>query len=285
MLWKIRKAKIDTVIDLELFSRATSILSYLSGAKRRVGYYKFYNEGLYRGNFLTHNVQYNVHQHISVNFLNLVYALKAPIHEVPMLKKRADDKPTVPRIESSEEERRKMFEKLNGLNPNIKEGDKIVILNPNAGLLPIRAWALEKYVELTRKVVEDAFVVVMGVGDAANDAKVICEVSKDKCIDLTNKTTLKEVVDLFNVSDVLVTNDSGPAHFASLTPIKNIVFFGPETPKLYGPLGENSMPVYSDFSCSPCVAASNHRKTPCSDNKCLQVVTVGEVYKLVKESI
>ncbi len=46
-----------------------------------------------------------------------------------------------------------------------------------------------------------------------------------------------------------------------------IVLFGPETPKLYQPLG-TSRAIYAGLACSPCVSASNHRKTAC-DRQCL----------------
>ncbi|PIT93873.1 hypothetical protein COU00_02030, partial [Candidatus Falkowbacteria bacterium CG10_big_fil_rev_8_21_14_0_10_43_11] len=94
-----------------------------------------------------------------------------------------------------------------------------------------------------------------------------------------------ELIDLYNIADVLVTNDSGPAHFASLTPIKNFVFFGPETPKLYAPLGKNTHIFYSDFPCSPCLSAFNHRHTSCKDNKCLLVISVEEVYQAVTKEL
>ncbi|MDH5396178.1 MAG: glycosyltransferase family 9 protein, partial [Gammaproteobacteria bacterium] len=45
-LWT-RKNKIDTVIDLELFSRFTALLTGLSGAAKRIGFSAFHNEGLY----------------------------------------------------------------------------------------------------------------------------------------------------------------------------------------------------------------------------------------------
>ena len=51
-----RRRQIDTVVDLELFSRFTALLSGLCGAVRRVGFYRFHNEGLYRGELLTHRV-------------------------------------------------------------------------------------------------------------------------------------------------------------------------------------------------------------------------------------
>src|SRR2546425_5989265 len=39
-VWQLRRCKIDTVLDLELFSRASAILSYLSGASNRVGFHR-----------------------------------------------------------------------------------------------------------------------------------------------------------------------------------------------------------------------------------------------------
>ncbi|OPX25190.1 MAG: hypothetical protein B1H05_04175 [Candidatus Cloacimonas sp. 4484_140] len=286
-LKKFHKIPIDTYIDMELFSRATSIISYLSGAHNRVGYYKFHMEGLYRGNFLTHRVTYNPHQHISYNFYNLVYSLIAPVEEYPKLKKYVEDIPYVPQITSSDVARRNIFLKLKNENSELTEDSKLIIFNPNAGILPIRAWPLEKYSELARRLaeLENTFIVIMGVNEACKDAKVIQKEAPNRIIDLTNKTTLREIIDLFNISDVLVTNDSGPAHFASLTPITNIVFFGPETPKLYGPLGENSHALYADFSCSPCVSAFNHRKTTCKDNQCVKAIAVDTVYDLVVKNL
>ena len=70
---------------------------------------------------------------------------------------------------------------------------------------------------------------------------------------------------------MMLTNDSGPGHFSSVTDLHTFVLFGPETPLLYGSLG-NSTPIYAGLACSPCVSATNHRKTPCRDNVCLRVI-------------
>ena len=66
-----RRRRIDTVIDLELFTRIGSLLSMLSGARTRIGFHNYLGEGLWRGEHLTHRVHYNVHQHMSQNFLAL----------------------------------------------------------------------------------------------------------------------------------------------------------------------------------------------------------------------
>jgi ADP-heptose:LPS heptosyltransferase len=74
---------------------------------------------------------------------------------------------------------------------------------------------------------------------------------------------------------LLLTNDGGPGHFASLTRIHTLVFFGPETGKLYGPLpgpmGPRARVYESGMACSPCLSAYNHRLTFCDgDNQCLK---------------
>jgi ADP-heptose:LPS heptosyltransferase len=99
------------------------------------------------------------------------------------------------------------------------------------------------------------------------------ELGKDQLVDLTGKTkTLREVVTLFTIGDVLLTNDSGPAHFAALTDIRSIALFGPETPSLYGELGSGKVNIFAHYSCSPCLSAHKHRHTVCKDNKCLQAI-------------
>ena len=82
----------------------------------------------------------------------------------------------------------------------------------------------------------------------------------------------------------MVTNDSGPGHFSAITTLKTFVIFGPETPALYGSLG-NSTAIYAGLACSPCVSASNHRKTPCLDNVCLKVLTPARVYDVIKTDL
>src|SRR5260370_31495747 len=99
-----RRKHIDTVVDLELFSRFTALLSGLSGADRRVGFHRFHNEGLYRGEMLTHRVAYNPHLHIANNLIALVEALALP-RQVPYAKVRIEDALTVAITPASDDAR------------------------------------------------------------------------------------------------------------------------------------------------------------------------------------
>jgi len=285
---RLRRLKIDVIIDLELFSRFSSLLSYLSGAWLRVGFNKFKMEGLYRGNFQTHKIVYNCYQHISYNYLSMVSSLQSEPGEIPQLKKQIDQYDIkIPLITSTNKDKKRILNRLKAINQNIDINKKIIIVNPNASqLLPLRKWPLNYYTDLVKKIVNelDVTVVIIGLKSEQADAEAIFRaVNNSWCVDFTGKTNLKELIGLFNISKILISNDSGPPNFASLTKIKIFVFFGPETPVLYRPLGSNVKVFYSNFSCSPCVSAFNHRQSPCKDNKCLQHIKPEKVFTLIKK--
>lgn len=287
-LWKLRRKKINVAVDMELFGRFTAILSYLSRAKNRVGYFRYHNEGLYRGNFLTHKVAYNPHLHMAHNLLSLIYAVSSSAEDVPLSKTQVSEKDIiVPKRRIADNARKMLLKKLEDENENIAKAKKIILLNPNASdIVPLRRWPLENYTELAKLLLkhEEVCIIITGIESERKDVDIICDaVSSERCINFAGKTTFFELIDLYNIADVLITNDSGPVHFSSMTDIKTFAFFGPETPKLYGPLGENCRVFYSNYACSPCVSAFNHRKSPCSDNRCLKAISVMEVYNEVKQ--
>lgn len=287
-LFKIRKLKIDTILDLELFSRFTAILSYLTGARNRVGFYNYQDEGLYRGDLLTRKVQYNYTQHIALNFLNLFFSLTVPEEQIPLLKINVKNAlRELPYITVTDEEKEGIRLKLKSENPSYDEGSPLVILNPDPGLLPLRGWPVEKYVQLAEKLRAHASVnlVVIGLERSKQYSQAISKnFPKERIIDLTGKTeTLREVLGLFSISQLLITSDSGPAHVASLTPIDNFVLFGPETPLRYSPLGSRTKSFYAGLSCSPCYSAANHRKSVCRDNQCMKDIPVDDIYEEVRK--
>jgi ADP-heptose:LPS heptosyltransferase len=281
--WK----KIDTAIVLEMFARYSTILSYLSGARKRVGFYRYHQEGLYIGDFLSHKVHYNPHIHTAHAFLSLVHALDAPHGQVPLTKISFEDYPlTLPVFYSSATDRARIWHLLQEGHTPIDRTAQLVIVNPNASpWISIRKWPLTSYAALVRRLLMDKalYVVIIGVASERPEAAYLCQaVQSERVLDLTGKTSLPDLLHLFNLSTVLITNDSGPAHFATLTTIHTIVFFGPETPTLYRPLGNNCTVMYTHYACSPCVSAYNQRLSPCQDNICLQSISVDEVYGTVR---
>ena len=286
VLRTLRKAKLDLVFDMELFARNTAALSWLSGAKARIGYHGFHNEGLYRGDLLTHRVQYNPHIHMAYNLLNLIHAFTSPVEERPHTKAplpSGDLK--IPSFIASGEERTAVLKRIEALAAGDPSGKRIILINPNASdLIPLRRWPVENYAALAVRLLEsgDRLVLITGTDAERDQAERLKEaIGSPRCINFAGQTTFTELLALYAVSDVLVTNDSGPVHFATLTDVRTVALFGPETPELYGPLGRNCRVLYAGYACSPCVSAFNHRRSPCGDNRCLQAITVDQVHEAV----
>ena len=290
-LWWTRQRGIDTVIDLELFSRYSALLTGLSGARNRIGYHAFHNEGLYRGDMLTHRVAYNPHMHIAKNFIALVNTAMSNKDELPFSKTLIRDEEIVlEKVSFSEAElasiRERIREDYPGFDP---EQQRIVLINPNASeLLVQRRWMPERYVGLMQRILEeypDVLVLITGAPAEREEAEGLkSEVGSDRCINFAGRVKFGELTQLYSISTLMVSNDSGPGHFSSVTDMPTFVLFGPETPALYGSLG-NSTPIYAGLACSPCVSASNHRKTPCVDNVCLQVITVDQVFETIRPTL
>jgi ADP-heptose:LPS heptosyltransferase len=288
LLWT-RRNGIDTVVDLELFSRFTALLTGFSGANRRVGFYRFHNEGLYRGEMLTHRVAYNPHIHIAKNFIALIDALLSATPTVPYSKTLiGDDELTIALPPPNAPARESLLTRIKALVPNLDLARfRIVLVNPNASdMLPQRRWMLERFAELIRRVLaanNDVLVLITGAPSERPEAeKLASQCGSDRCIAFAGQSALGDLPVLYSLAVVMVTNDSGPAHFAAASGLPTIVLFGPETPNLYRPLG-NSKAIYAGLACSPCVSASNHRKSACSDNVCMRAISVEQVLAAVTD--
>jgi ADP-heptose:LPS heptosyltransferase len=286
LFWARRKG-IDTVVDLELFSRFTALLAGLSGADRRIGFHRFHQEGLYRGEMLTHRVIYNPHIHIAKNFIALVDALLAPKPTTPYAKTLiGDDELTAEMAPAGIDTRAQILARIRTLTPFDPARHRLVLINPNASeLLPHRRWMPERFAQLIGRILvayDDVVVLITGAPDERAAAERLAASNAPRSVSFAGHSALAELPALYAHATVMVSNDSGPAHFAAATGLPTIVLFGPETPKLYQPLG-NSRAIYAGLACSPCVSAHNHRKTACTDNVCMQAITVDEVFAAVAD--
>ena len=288
LVW-CRKKGIDSVIDLELFSRFTALLTGFCGATNRVGFHAFFNEGLYRGDMLTHKVAYNPHIHIAKNFISITNALLSSAPETPYSKKAVTDgEIKLKKAEIKDEAKAAIVEKIKWALPLYDESKRIVIFNANASdLMPLRRWPRKYYIELGRKLLEsygDIIILLTGAPSEREGLDIIRAALGDRCVNFAGLTGFSELAPLYAVSRLMLTNDSGPAHFAAVTDLPTFVFFGPETPALYGSLG-NFTPIYAGLACSPCVSAANHRKSACDDNQCVKVITPDFVFDMLKKEL
>ncbi len=290
-----RRHNIDTVIDLELFSRFTALLTGLCGARRRVGYHIFHGEGLWRGAMLTRKVHYNPHIHITKNFLSLIHAAFASKIETPFSKISISDAEV--KLEQAVIDPAAMTRVRQRIEHLASEAgilftqgkERLILINPNASdLLPQRRWSQQRFSELIMSIHQqypDDLILITGSPAEFEYVETVRTVANVKnALNFAGQVSFAELPPLYTLSDVMVTNDSGPGHFSAVTPLRTIVLFGPETPALYGSVG-NSIAITANLACSPCVSAANHRKTPCHDNVCMQAITVAQVLEKVSIQI
>lgn len=288
-LARMRRLRLGAVIDLEFFARSSALLAFLSGAAVRVGFHAFFGEGPYRGDLMTHRIRYNPHLHTTQTFAMLVAALDVPAEDFPrfdLVPVRPEDAPVCFSAQPGEaEEMERILAELTGVRPV----PPFILLNANASdLLPLRRWDPERYVELARRLIAALPEVWIGFTGAREDAAVIdqlvAKVGEARCVSLAGKTTLRQLMVLYTLAEVLVTNDSGPAHFASLTPIRTVTLFGPETPLLFAALTPRNKPLWAGIACSPCVSAVNNRQSACTNNVCMQRISIEQVFEAVVAS-
>ena len=306
LLREIRRRRIDACIDLEFFTRSSALLAVLTGARIRVGFHTYFGEGPYRGNLMTHRMLYNPHLHTSETFLSLVQALDVPPVQFPTVGFRPPPPLPLPAFQPTDAEREEVRALLQrnaerarpeiALQPSQRVGDhalhpapgRVVLLNANCSdLLPLRKWPDANYVALAQRLIDshaDLTVVFTGSTDEMTRVQQLAAaVASPRAISLAGQTTLRQLLVLYCLAEILITNDSGPAHFAALTPIDAIALFGPETPLLFAAHGPRSHPLWAGIACSPCVNAFNSRQSACRNNVCMQQISVAQVGELADQ--
>jgi ADP-heptose:LPS heptosyltransferase len=282
---RMRREKIDTAIDFEFFSRYSGALTYLSGAKRRVGFHSFAGEAAYRGDLMTHKLAYNYTLHASQTYRTLVEALGFPRDQMPMLDLDPSWDDPMPEFKPGQTE----IPEVEAIVCEVLGRNSVpplILLNANSGdLLPLRPWAPERYVTLAKRLLKrypDVCVAFTGAPEEATDAgRLASLVDSNRCVSMGGKTTLRQLLILYGLSEIMVTNDSGPAHYASMTPIDVVTLFGPESPAVFGSKSPRSHIIYAGIACSPCVNAFNQRISTCQNNVCMQRISVDEVFDTV----
>jgi ADP-heptose:LPS heptosyltransferase len=286
-LRRFRRERLDTSIDFEYYARASALISYLSGASRRVGFHSFAGEASYRGDLMTHRLVFNPFLHAGQIFRFLVEAAAVPADSLPAMdtpRWKDEQPPMIQPTPAEVDEVGAIVRRVTGS----EQEPRLILLNANTGdLLPLRRWSRNRYVELASRLLThypEAYVGLTGSpSEAAGAQELVDAIGSDRCVNFGGTTTLRQLLILYFLSEVMVTNDSGPAHYSALTPIDVITLFGPETPAAFGSLSTRSHLFWAGLPCSPCINAFNDRWSPCQNNLCMQRITVDEVFARVCE--
>ncbi|MBN2397226.1 MAG: glycosyltransferase family 9 protein [Deltaproteobacteria bacterium] len=255
----LRDREYDLVVDFHGLLKS-AILVFLSGGKRRVGYDSMQELS---GLFLNEKVHEDMGKHAVDRYLDLVRHLGL--------------NPGVPEFYiHMENENRKRIGCLlaeHGISPN----DPFVSINPVA-LWDTKMWDDGKCAQLCDRIAEELKLpVVFTGGRDRNPIERIRSRMRFPSIDLSGKTTLRDLAYLYALSALVVTTDSGPMHMAAAVGTPTVALFGPTDPARTGPYGEGHTIVRKDLPCSPCFLKR------CETRRCMETISVEEVFRAVQK--
>ncbi len=232
---RLRALKFDWVIDLQSLARS-GLFAWLANGElsiglddAREGARGFYDLVVSRPSFHTHAVDW---------YLEALRLLQVPVHwNFTWL-------PQHPDVAA-------------GIRDKWPVGTaRWLILQPGARWINKR-WPAEHFAELTRRLAPAApewrFAIVGGKEDVPL-GNTIAQAAPDRCLDLTGKTSLLEMVEWIRLGELMLTNDTGPMHVAAALGKPVVGLFGPTEPRRTGPYGQVDQALYlNSLPCVPCL--------------------------------
>lgn len=187
---------------------------------------------------------------------------------------------TEPRFDLQVSETRKIEARQLLTENGVDSSKKIIAFVAGSTNSRSKRWQTESYAELNDKLQIEfkANVILIGANEELDVSEEVFAKSKIKPIILTGKTNLAQATAILSVCDLLVSNDTGPAHIGAALGTKTIVIFGPTNPKTTQPW--NSQIIRKNVECSPCML----RDCPI-DHRCMTLVSAQEVFNKIISSI
>lgn len=266
--FRVARRRPDLAIDFEQFARASALLATLGRSRQIVG---LKTPGHGRDLLYHKPVPYD-----DGLFMGETYASLARATGVPIPAYRPEPLPI-------------SDEAVAEVSALIRSDDDLttaplVVMHPGSGdNFQGRRWPAASFAELATLVADefDAVVVVTGTEsevDLVGRVVAGCRAQRGRVIDAAGRLSVLGLAALVDRADALVTNDTAPVHFGSAQGTAVFAFFGPNTPRLYGPRSPGSHAFYrSDIPCSPCLTNLNYKTSRCRMPVCIRGIGVREV--------
>ncbi len=251
-LLKCLRKTYDAVIDTEQWHRLSSIVAHIIRAPVKIGFDT--NE---RRKLFTHRIAYSHEDYEVYSFFNLIK---------PLIGFSPQFNQDIPFINIKE-----AFPS-NFLGENIK---KFVAIFPGATVTE-RKWGGDKYGLVANALENRGYnIVILGSNADRNEAEKIKKHARQS-IDITGKTSLKEVAAILKYCSLLITADSGLMHIAYGIGTPTVSLFGSGIEKKWAPQGKNNIILNKHLPCSPCTKFGY--TPPCPNNfRCMTSISVDEV--------
>lgn len=222
----LSKSNIDMAVMLNP-SKEFNIITYLACIPVRVGYRRKWDF------LLTHKIE-------DKKYLGNKHEIEYNLELVGLVGVKLEDNALALNIDNNV---------VNGLfkEYNIKSDENILAMHPFTSD-PIKQWPLENFYKLAQKLSRELNFKIIVVGRPENPAKGFAMFPGiNNVVDLTGKTTLRQLAGVLKKCRLLISCDSGPAHLASAVGRPVVSIFrndiAAKSPLRWGPLSEGSIVI------------------------------------------
>jgi ADP-heptose:LPS heptosyltransferase len=265
----IRRRRYDLVVDFDQFAHFSAIATMVTGAPRRIG---FRNPTLRRHLAYTTPVVYLDMAHVSKTFERLArVAGTDPGSDVSR------------RIALSEANRTEAaaFLAAEGIGADAP----VVVLHPGSSEnLKLRRWSADRFSALGDRLAGELGyrVIISGGPEEIPLARAVAAGMGSKAAIAAGRLSVYGFAALCARSAFVVSNDTAAVHIASAAGTAVVGLYGPNTPFLYGPLGENDLVFHPDLPCGPCLCNVTSKMSDCRRALCMESIGVDEVFEAIR---
>lgn len=261
---ELRRQKFDLAL---LFQNAfeAALIAFLARVPTRIGY-----DAEKRGLLLTHSLPlpaWKAERHESFYYLNIVAELERLLggKQTEITEPRFELAVSAPRKQQALRSLREHGARLNA---------PLTVLCPGSINSRAKRWPAERYAELADRLARSGSnVALIGSPAELDVSDEVCQRARSQPIVLTGKTSVAEATAIISIADVLITNDTGPAHIGAALNIPTLVIFGPTNPLTTYPMSDNAEIIRHAPDCAPCML----RDCPI-DHRCMTAITPEDVF-------
>lgn len=258
ILKTLRKEHFDIAIDAQMMLKSLYWMLFC-GAKRRIISKQAREFSIIGGNEIIPRITIDLKHPVIRNYMKYADYLGVDTTEI---------KVTLP--ERNEE----IKNKVDNLLTDIKK--PMVVIAPATTWVP-KHWNKDNWVKVIDSIKDKCSIVFTG---GPNDKELISYIGKDKFLDLSGKTNVLELAEVFSRADIVIAPDSGSAHLAWATQKPHVITIFTCTPLEYlAPPTGNCSALIGNLPCQPCFK----RKCKLKTNACTQLPEADDIINIINK--
>ena len=257
----LRRRNFDLAIDFQRKLRS-SLLSYLSGSKRRVGNHQP------NGLMCTIRVPDHVNKHAIDRNFDLLYPLGI----------EPTDRSLELFLSDTDRAHARNILVTKGVNPK----RLTVGMFPGAGW-KLRKWMPDRFAAIGDRIINDfdAQVLIFGGPNEGELVNQVARLMPVRAIPFAEALPIRHFAALVEACNLFITNDTGPMHIAAAVQTPTVALFGPGNHIRFQPLEPIHSTLRHHVPCNPCKQFTDK----CKDNICMKLIAVDEVWDTVQKKL